>query len=288
MQGGACAGSEDRSGAAPAGPVHVVASIFPIGDIVAAVGGPAVEVEVLLPPGVGPHTFEPTPQAVRRLAGAGLFVTVGGGLDRWTAGLAQAAGSDARTLALTGGLELLHEGAGPGTGNPHVWLDPVLLRDRLLPRIIESLVRAAPAAEREVRTRAAAYADSLTALDAEIRTLLEPFHGRAFLASHSAWAYFAEQYGLRQLGAIRPAPGQEPSPRRLAALVDSARALGIRVVFTEPQTSSADAHVLAREIGARLRVLDPLGGPGVSGRDSYLALMRYNARKLAAGLGGGP
>ncbi|MBI4539444.1 MAG: zinc ABC transporter substrate-binding protein [Gemmatimonadetes bacterium] len=262
-----------------------MASIFPIADIAAALGGPAAHVDVLLPPGASPETFEPTPDVVRKLAAARLFITVGGGLDTWTRGLVEAADSGVEVLTLSEGIELRREGAGAGTGNPHVWLDPVLVRDRLLPRIAEALERLAPGAAQGIRQRASAYGDSLSALDAEIRTLLEPLASRAFVAAHPAWVYFAERYRLRQLAAIRPAPGQEPSPRHLAALVDSARALAVHVVFAEPQTPSAEAAALADEIGAQVRILDPLGGPGTPDRDSYLALLRYNARELAAALG---
>lgn len=285
LLGAACGEPERGAGLGGEG-VPVAASIFPVGDIVAAVGGPASRVTVLLPPGASPETFEPTPQVVQKVAAARLFVVVGGGLDAWVQTLVNAADSRAEVLTLTEGMELRQEGAEAGTGNPHVWLDPILVRDRLLPRIVAALARVAPGAEAAVRERARAYADSLSALDAEIRGLLASVESRAFVAAHPAWIYFAARYGLRQLAAIRPSPGQEPSAQRLAQLVDSARALRLRVVFTEPQISPADAEILAREIGAQLRVLDPLGGPGVAGRESYLALMRYNARELVAGLGG--
>lgn len=284
---GAACGEPERGAEPDAEGVPVAASIFPVGDIVAALGGPASQVTVLLPPGAGPETFEPTPQVVQKLAAARLFVVVGGGLDAWVQTLVNAADSRAEVLALTEGMELMREGAEAGTGNPHVWLDPILVRDRFLPRIMDALARIAPGTAAAVRERARAYADSLSALDAEIRGLLATVEIRAFVAAHPAWVYFAERYGLHQLPAIRASPGQEPSAQRLGQLVDSARALGLRVVFTEPQISPADAEILAREIGARLHVLDPLGGPGVVGRESYLALMRYNARELAAGLGGG-
>lgn len=285
LLGAACREAEWRTEADAPG-VAVAASIFPVGDIVAAVAGPTFRVAVLLPPGAGPETFEPTPQVVQELAAARLIVVVGGGLDAWVQKLSAAADSRAEVLTLTEGMELKREGAGAGTGNPHVWLDPILVRDRFLPRIAEALARTAPDADAALRERARAYADSLSALDAEIRGLLAPLESRAFLAVHPAWVYFAERYGLRQFAAIHPSPGQEPSAQRLGQLADSARALGLHVVFTEPQTSPAEAEILAREIGAQLRVLDPLGGRTVAGRDSYLALMRYNARILAAGLGG--
>jgi ABC-type Zn uptake system ZnuABC Zn-binding protein ZnuA len=45
--------------------------------------------------------------------------------------------------------------------------------------------------------------------------------------------------------------------------------------------SATAAQALARETGARIGLLDPYGGPGVPGRESYAALMRYNVAALA-------
>jgi zinc transport system substrate-binding protein len=176
-----------------------------------------------------------------------------------------------------------HEGD-PGTGNPHVWLDPILVRDQLLPRIEEVLVGAAPDRAEEIRARRAALADSLTALDAEIRDALSALTSRAFVSTHSAWVYFAGRYDLVEVGAVYDSPGREPSSRHLANLVDDARSAGVRAVFVEPQLGEIGARTVAAELGVGVYLLDPQGGQ--EGRDGYLAMMRYNARQLAKALGG--
>ena len=102
-----------------------------------------------------------------------------------------------------------------------------------------------------------------------MRERLAPVQGQAFVATHSAWAYFAARYGIVELGAVYPSPGRELSPRALADLVDRARAAGVRAVFTEPQLGEVGARALAADLGVPLHVLDPLGGRGVEGRDGY-------------------
>jgi len=206
-------------------------------------------------------------------------VAVGAGLDTWAVGLAQ--GTDARLVTLTAGMTLDH-------GNPHVWLDPILVRDVLLPRITDALVELAPAAAPQIRARAAIYRQSLDALDRGIRADFAHLDSRAFVATHPAWPYFAARYGLHEVGVLFPSPGREASPREFAALVDRARAAGVRAVFTEPQLGDASARALADELHARVAMLDPLGGPSLTGRDSYLALLRFDARQFARTLGGVP
>lgn len=278
---GAC-GDVEPSGGGDEGP-RVVVSVFPVADLAAAVGGDDVRVSTLLPAGASPATFEVTPAGMREVRDARLVLLVGGGLDPWAEGLAEGAGS--RSVRLLEGVALEGEGRTPGTGNPHVWLDPLRTRDELLPRIVEALAVAVPEARARFEGRAAGWADSLTALDREIRRRLEPVEGRAFLASHPAWHYYAERYGVRQVGVVHEHPGREPSAREVAALLDEGRAAGVRAVFREPQVSEAGARSLAEELDVPLLVLDPLGGAEVEGRDSYMALLRYNTEEFVRGLG---
>jgi ABC-type Zn uptake system ZnuABC Zn-binding protein ZnuA len=91
---------------------------------------------------------------------------------------------------------------------------------------------------------------------------------------------------LQQVGVLYPAPGRELSPRELGSLIDEARRAGVHAVFTEPQLGETGVKALADELHARIGVLDPLGGPGIAGRESYQALLRFNTRALAEALDG--
>ena len=264
----------------------VVVTIFPVADLVARVAGGALDVRTLLPTRASPSTWEATPAQVREVSHAAGFVTVGGGLDGW---LDHAAGLDAPLrLRLTDGLDLRnaeHGHAEGESGDPHVWLDPVLVRDALLPRIADFVRALAPADAPGVSRRAAALADSLTALDGEIREILDGLPLRAFIATHDAWSYFAARYGLEPLGSLYERPGHEPSARGLAALVDAARSAGLRTVLSEPQLAETAARALAAELDAVVATVDPLGGPELEGRRGYMELMRFNARAFAGALG---
>lgn len=287
---GACAPEH-----ATRGPDLVVATIFPVADLTARVGGEAIRVETLLPPRASLHTWEATPAQIRSLGHARAYITVGGGLDGWLEGMG-ADDPELRTLRLTDGVTLLradeahghehdHEVEGQATGDPHVWLDPLLVRDEFVPRIRDLLVELLPAQETAIRARARALTDSLTALDAEIRATLAGRTLDGFIATHDAWAYFAERYGLVSLGNLYASPGHEPSARGLAALVEAARAAGLPSVLSEPQLSETAAAALAAELGVSVVTVDPLGGADVEGRGSYLDLMRFNARAFARALG---
>jgi len=278
----------------------VVSSIFPIGDLVQQIAGDAVRVEVVLPPGASPATFDVTPRQLRDLQGAALFLIIGGGLDEWITDLPEAADASVPVVRLSEGITLLAEAepeegeeAGAhdhahdqGSGNPHIWLDPILVRDQIVPRLQEALVEALPEAAESIIAGARNMTDSLTALDREIREALAPLETRAFMATHSAWTYFAARYDLEEAGVVHAHPGQEPSSRELAGLLAVARSHGITCLFTEPQLGEVASRALAAELSLPMCVLDPLGGPGMDGREGYLQLLRFNALQLVMGLGG--
>jgi zinc transport system substrate-binding protein len=283
---GAAACEASIRAAGEADRLTVVASLQPLASMVREIGGEAVSVRTLLPPGAHPDSYEATPRMAEALAVADLVVRVGGAVDDWL-------GDRGRVpeLVLTDGMALRgrdhHHGDGRrrGSGNPHVWLDPILVRDELLPRLTERLAELAPHAAPEMRGRASAFADSLTALDAEIRGMLKDAPVRVFVSAHPAWIYFADRYDLEEIGVLHPSPGSELGARELARLVDTARQRGGAAVIAEPQLGRAGVDALARELNVRVEIADPVGGEGLDGRDDYLGLMRYNARAFARALG---
>ena len=261
----------------------VVATIYPVGDLTRSIAGEDVRVEVLVPPHASPATYEPMPRQIRALAGASGYLTVGGSVDAWVRALPGGLGAGTETR-LNDGVALRSAPDDAAEGDPHTWLDPLLVRDAWLPRMERVLGAARPDARERLAERTRALSDSLTALDAWLARQLAPVRGYGFVAAHPAWGYMAERYGMREFGVIYSAPGREPSARRLAALVDSARAAGVRAVFAEPQLGPTAAHALADELGVPVLALDPLGGPGLDGREGYLSMMRFNGMQIRRAL----
>ncbi len=279
----------------------VVATIFPLADITRSLAGDAFAVRDLLPAGASPHTFELTPQTAKALADALVVVRVGAGVDAWLENAMQ--GSQARVVTVTELTTLLpgtdeHEGepAHPGeaehehghehegAGNPHVWLDPVLMRDTFAPAIAEALKQANPAAAETVTANLAGLTQQLTALDAELTAKLADLPERRYIAGHRAWEYFNRRYGLSQVAVVEPKPGTDPSARYVKEVVEIARREKVTAVFGEVQLSQALSELVSREAGVKTGLLDPLGGEQTAGRDSYAALLRYNAEQFATGL----
>jgi zinc transport system substrate-binding protein len=269
----------------PSGKPLAVASVYPVYDFARQVAGDRADVVSLVPPGVEPHDWEPSPQDVVEVRKARMFVYNGAGFEPWAAKLARdAAGGKALLVDATKGLDLLTV---DGTVDPHAWLDPVLAQAQV--RIIRS------GFEQIDPANAAAYTGNARALEARLGRLDEAYAAglrdcdrRDIITSHAAFAYLARRYHLTQVPVMGVAPESEPSPAELAAVASLARERQARYIFFETLVSARLAETLAREIGARTLVLNPIEGltrqEAAAGKD-YVALMEQNLANLRTGLG---
>lgn len=248
--------------------LRVFTSVLPVKHFVERVGGSSVEVEVMVPPGQSPATYDPSPKQVAALASADLYVRVGVPFeDAWMKRI-QAANPDMPVLDLRDGLQLrtqeahTHDGgahvhalSGQSEMDPHVWTSPLNARQMLI-----SIRDQLSLLDREGATayaqRQAAYDAELLELHQWLKTRLSELNQPVFLVYHPAWGYFADLYGLAQVP-IEQA-GKEPGPRRLAALIDQARAVGAHAIFIQPEFDQRIAEQLARSIEGRVEVATPL------------------------------
>jgi len=274
--------------------VPVVASIFPVVDMVQAVGGERVDVTFMLPAGASPHTFEPKPSLVRKISSARIFFMVGAGLEYWAEKFVKLAGSDLTQVVLSEGEELIYttghhsedkDGRHHGkagrlehastVANPHIWLDPVMAKS-MVNKIAAALGRVDGRHSEFYRERGQKYLHELDKLDHLITATTATFSIKKFVAFHASWDYFARRYGLEPVGVIEAAPGRNPTPVQIKNIITQIKKHRIRAVFAEPQLNPRAAEVIAHEAGVNILLLDPLGGPGLKRRGTYIDLMTYN------------
>ncbi|MFQ5894235.1 MAG: metal ABC transporter substrate-binding protein [Nitrospinota bacterium] len=262
----------------------VAASIAPLFDWAKTLAGERAQVVLVVPPGASPHAFEPRPSEVRLLARARVFFANGLGLEGWAEKLVQAANPAVRVVRLAEGLG--PQGTAEGAPNPHLWLDPVRAQS-MVRRMAAALAEVDPEGAADYRSRAEGYLQKLRQLDREFRVATSRFPARRAATFHDAFRYLFGRYGLEVAAVLEPFPGKVPTPSLLKEVVRKLRALRVRVIFAEPQLSPAAAEAVAREVEGAVETLDPLGGPGVPGRESYLELMRFNLAQLRRALGPG-
>ncbi len=253
----------------------VVAAFYPLAYAAERIGGPSVPVDNLTPTGAEPHDLELTPRDVGRIQSARVVLYLGHGFQPAVSkAVEQAKGQRVDVLK---GLAL-HPSTGEEEGltaDPHVWLDPVLFA-RIARRIGTVLHRSPAPLERE-----------LASLDREYRRGLRSCTRREIVTSHAAFGYLAARYHLRQVPITGLTPESEPTPQELARAVQTVRRTRATTVFFETLLSPRLADTVAREVGARTAVLDPIEGLTAAEQDqhlTYLSLMRRNLATLRKAL----
>lgn len=284
---GACSGRQETDTAhpqvAPAPRLRVACTISTLCSLVASVGREHIDLHGIVPAGASPETFEPRPGDMVALSGASVLFENGLGLEAWLQRLIDAAGgAGLRIVTLSDSVPP----ADKASGNPHLWMDPVYAADyvQLIARTLES---ADPPNAAAYEKNASIEVARLASLDGWIRFRIDtiPPDHRAMICFHDAWFYFDRRYGLRDVGAIEPLPGQEPGPGSFARLITLAKANHVRAVFGEPQYSRKLADALASGSGiAYVADLydDTLGAGGVAA--DYDSMMRHDVETIVEAL----
>jgi manganese/iron transport system substrate-binding protein len=276
----------------------VVATTTILGDVVQQVGGEAIDLTVLLPTGVDPHSFEPAPKDLTAVAGADVIFINGAGLEEFLNRLLESAG-EASTEAVdtsegiqlrqleepdAGGLEE-HEG---GDVDPHVWFDPanVMIWTQNIEKALSDLE---PANAQAYAANADAYRAELQQLDSWIEGQVTqiPQDRRKLVTDHQVFGYFADRYGFEQLGAVIPSftAAAEPSAQQLAALENAITMAGVPAIFVGRTVNPNLAGRVADDTGIKIIALytGSLTEPGGEA-DSYMALMRYDVTAIVEAL----
>ncbi|MET8094065.1 metal ABC transporter substrate-binding protein [Micromonospora sp. NPDC005220] len=283
-------------GAAGADPqrVDVVAAFYPLQFLAERIGGDAVRVTNLAKPGAEPHDLELNPRQVGEVSDAELIVYLKGFQPAVDDAVAQNGGD--RAFDVTSVQPLLDASAGghdhegekghaeeSGGKDPHVWLDPTRLAG-IGDQLAQRLGTADPDHAADYTARAAALRADLTTLDGEFKTGLATCQRREIVTSHAAFGYLADRYQLDQVGITGLSPDVEPSPQRLAHVIEEAKEHQATTIFFETLVSPKVAETIAGQVGAKTAVLDPIEGLAADTNGDYLSVMRTNLRTLQTAL----
>jgi ABC-type Zn uptake system ZnuABC Zn-binding protein ZnuA len=321
-----CGGQQASQGRSGDGKLRVVATYSILGDLVRNIGGEKVELTTLVGPNGDAHTFEPAPSDNAELAEADVVFENGLGFETWLDDLYESSNSGAPRVVVSRDVETLQfseeehgeehgEEAGHadehareergaeehdveeghdhehGETDPHVWHDPtnaVLMAES----IRDALAEADPGNARAYERNAEEYVRELEDLDSEVAGRVEgiPEKNRVLFTSHDTFGYFAERYGFGVDTALASVStdASDPSAGETAELVEEIEASGVPAIFAENVSTTGLMERIAAEAEVELAptlYTDALGEPESEG-DTYVGMMRYNARTVAEALGG--
>lgn len=250
------------------GQIKVAVTILPQAELVNKIGGERVAVSVLVPPGIDPHTYELSPGQLKKLSETELYIRVGH-IDFEKNWMDRIAGTNKEMLVIDSSqsIEIIN-------GDPHIWLSPRLAKIQA-ENIARALQDIDPENREDYAQRLQSVQKELDQLDSDIAATLSPVSGSKFLVFHPSWGYFARDYGLEEIAIEKD--GKEPTAKELAELLSWAKNEDIKVIFASPQHSTREAEAVARELGGKVVIIDPLAG-------DYSANLKQVAETMATAL----
>jgi zinc transport system substrate-binding protein len=268
--------------------LKVMASFYPMYDFAKNVGGDRVEVKSLIPMGVEPHEFEPTPQDIKDLSNAQVLILNGVIESSWAPKLLD--GIDNKNLIVVDtskGISLVGSQDADMPGNdPHIWLDPILAKKQVI-AIRDSFIQADPAGKDYYETNANAFMQRLDTLDTQFRATFATCQKKDILIAHATLAYFCKEYGCNQVPVEGVNAEGDPSPAVLAEIVNQAKEKNITTVFVENLMNPKSAKTLAEEIRGKVAVFNSVHGLTDDEKqrgENYISQMNENIEIIKTGL----
>ncbi|MEN6412328.1 MAG: zinc ABC transporter substrate-binding protein [Veillonellales bacterium] len=294
-------GSRSNSTQASGEKIKIVATMYPVYEFAKQVGKDKVAVTMLVPPGAEPHDWEPTPKDLAQIRTAKLFLYHGANLEPVDKLLTKEVLGTTTAVEISKGIPLLtktaeakdetkepqedHDQHHSGT-DTHVWLDPLYAQQEIN-NIAAALAAIDPQNKEYYQDNARQYNSELEKLNQEYQTALANVPHRDIIASHDAFGYLAKRYNLRQVAIMGLNPDTEPTPDKMAKVVNFCREHQVKYIFFETVVNPKLSQTIAKETGAGLLVLNPvesLSAEEMKQGKNYLSIMRENLVNLQTAL----
>lgn len=272
--------------------IVAIASFYPIYEFTKQISGDKVDVSLLVPQGVEPHDWEPSIRDVQRIQNADLIIINGIGFENWLENI-DTINSDVKIIDSSFGIDIIsnyedehddeddHEEFHEFSGDPHIWLNPVAAKSQVQ-NIADGLKQKDPQNAQYYQNNADNYKSQLDLLDKNIRNELSSCK-QDFIAFHNAFSYFANEYNLHQHSIIDSIePHGEPTSKKIENVINLAKSLNTKIIFTEEAVDARTSQVIANEFGGSTLVLSTL--EVIEDDSSYIQKMQQNLDNLKVAL----
>ncbi len=267
--------------------IKVSASFYPLYFFSSEIGGEKAQTRNITPAGAEPHDYDPSTQDIAQIEDGNMLV-LNGGVEAWGDKIKDnLKGTKVKIVIAGEGLlnkELEEEGE--KMQDPHIWLNPQLAKKEA-EKITQGYIALDPANTTYYKANESKLFAKLDELDSKYRQGLSSCLTKDIITSHAAFAYLAEQYGLRQVPISGISPDEEPSAQQLAEVAKFAKQNNVKYIFFESLVSPKLSETIAYEVGAKTMVLDPIEGISddeLKQGKNYFTVMEDNLKNLQIAL----
>jgi len=277
---------------------NVIVTLFPQYDMVRAIAQDKVNLELLLPAGVEPHAYEPTPSTIIKISQSNLFVYTSESMETWINNLLNELNETGPFVvnASVGIAFISHEDEHEHEEDdhdeeeydPHFWLDPLNAKI-MVENITLGLIEMDPDNAEFYQSNANEYLAELDVLNQEFIDLFNRVKlNKIVYGGHFAFGYLAHRFNIEILSPYKGySPDAEPSVSSLAELIKVMEANKIKVIFYEELVDPKIARTISEQTGAEIEVLHGAHNLTLDEMNqglTYFDVMRSNIEKLKGAL----
>ena len=236
----------------------VTVTIEPFRYFVEQIAGDDVNVNVMVPAGSSPETYEPTPQQMVDLSQSVFYFKVGqiGFEKTWMKKLQQNA-PDMKVIDTSAGIAMLKTQS--GNIDPHTWMS-IKSADIITSNIAKALMDKYPEKAEEYKKRLRDFRkNKLDKLQNEIdkyQSSIKEEKQKSFVIYHPTLTYFAKENGLQQYAIEEE--GREPSITQLKELIQRAKSEDINLIFVQKEFSNRNIQVFIDATHSKAVEINPL------------------------------
>lgn len=268
--------------------IQIVTSFYPLYFFASQIALNNAEIHNITPAGAEPHDYEPTARDMANIENSKLLIVNGGKFEGWTNSVKSVI-DDKKTLILNIQENLTNQNtirSNEELQDPHYWLSPVLAKEEII-LIRDNLIAVDPNNANYYNINSKILLDKLEALNIIFKTELSRCEKKDIITSHSAFGYLARQYGFNQISISGLSPDEEPSAKKLIEVASFAKNNNVNYIFFESLVSPKLSNTIAREIGAKTLVLNPIEGltdSEIAHGENYFTVMQDNLTNLKLAL----
>lgn len=166
--------------------------------------------------------------------------------------------------------------------DPHIWVDPQRMI-KIAEVIKAELIALNPNETELYNENFTTLKDKLTVLDESFLELLDKKESKYIIVPHSAFGYWEERYGIKQITISGLSSGEEPSQKDLVKVMKAAEVYDLEYILYEQNSDNRLSKVVQEEIGAEdltIHNLEVRTDEDIKNGEDYISLMEYNLQIL--------
>lgn len=253
----------------------ITASIIPQKFFIEQISDTLFDVNVMVPPGASPASYEPTPKQMMDLSNSNIYFRIGHiPFEKAWMKKISSVNKNLKIIDTSEGMTLIYEEENCCSNdeyakknshtshhshsgyNPHIWLSPDLVKQQS-EIIYKTLCEFYPEYELQMQNNFKKFIAKIDSVNENIRKRLEKVKTKKFIVFHPVWTYFANDYGLEQQAIEQN--GKEASAKQMAAVISFAKKNKITHLLVQKEFDTNQAETIAEEINGKVVIMNPLG-----------------------------